>query len=169
MSSHAAMELVRILLDLHNRNSRSWHWASPDREVVEPRDSTMPVTAFVNQYFVYNSIYQINWAESAKTGDVVPVRTQKSEKASSQDEQQARVNFIQTFGRKGLTEQALIEEWEKDRKARKKKEPKQSEDHQQRELEDFLLHQDGSRMYLKTAFQPLRNFGTSIKGRMDTD
>ena len=51
-----------LMQTLHEDSSRLQHFARND--VNDQAFSTMPVTPFVYQFFLYNSIYQVNWRAS---------------------------------------------------------------------------------------------------------
>jgi hypothetical protein len=55
----SVFEFVRILAEVHRDGTRLIHYA---RERNSSRErSTMPVTPFVYKFFLYNSLYSVDW------------------------------------------------------------------------------------------------------------
>jgi len=63
-------EFVKSMDMVHQDGIRLIHFARIDNDLRQER-STMPVTAFVYEFFIYNSLYQIDWFESIATRDFV--------------------------------------------------------------------------------------------------
>jgi hypothetical protein len=65
----AVNHTVAIFRELQRENSTLHHFArDPDGKVT----STMYLTPFAYQFFIYNSLYQIDWAESVKNDEIKP-------------------------------------------------------------------------------------------------
>jgi len=64
------------LRQAHRDNARRVYYAmGRDRQ----RRSTMPVTSFVFEYFIYNSLYQYDWERSIAEADMVPWEDERTE------------------------------------------------------------------------------------------
>ncbi|MDB2318008.1 hypothetical protein N9V88_00310, partial [bacterium] len=68
MTNQSPSELIEILYRMHLENSDSIYFAKKPRG---PQLSTMPITPFVFEYFLYNSIYQIDWEATYPTNSVI--------------------------------------------------------------------------------------------------
>ncbi len=80
-----------ILHEAHRENARSAYFAK--RPFARPprnqNRSTMPMTSFVYEFFIYNSIYQYDWEKSCATGKLTPwLRESSGESGLREDEQQ---------------------------------------------------------------------------------
>lgn len=111
--------LITVLLELHNMNSRRWHWVTRDKEGEQERSSTMPLMAFIHQYFIYNSIYQVNWVASA-TGTLVKFPVRGRGQVREHQQQAALESFIHNRDGNGenlkaafqpLCNYSLVGEW----------------------------------------------------------
>lgn len=60
-------DFVQVLTQAHRDNGRRKHFALEGAETVI---STMWLTPFVYQYFIYNSLYQVDWDKSLTSGIV---------------------------------------------------------------------------------------------------
>ncbi|MDB4391781.1 hypothetical protein N9006_00365 [bacterium] len=67
MTNQSPSELIEILYRMHLENSDSIYFAKKPRG---PQLSTMPITPFVFEFFLYNSIYQIDWEATYLTNSV---------------------------------------------------------------------------------------------------
>ena len=65
----AAMNLIDVLRRAHQQNGRLHYYATSDLQ--RRGRSTMPVTPFVFELFIYNSIYQVDWPASLRGRQVV--------------------------------------------------------------------------------------------------
>lgn len=62
------VDFVDTLQEVHAVNSRAEHFAR-DRNS-DQQNSTMHLTPFVYEFFLYNSLYQIDWPKSLETGQI---------------------------------------------------------------------------------------------------
>jgi len=61
--------LIAILQQAHQENGRLYYYATSAPG--KPGHSIMPVTPFVFELFIYNSIYQVDWPTSLKARQVI--------------------------------------------------------------------------------------------------
>lgn len=61
--------LIEVLRQAHRENGRLHYFATSDPKIRGRR--TMPVTPFVFELFIYNSIYQVDWPASLQARQVV--------------------------------------------------------------------------------------------------
>lgn len=61
--------LVDILHDNHCKNARS-RYSAMDFQL-GPRSGIMPLTSFIYEFFLFNSLYQINWEATRNEGNIV--------------------------------------------------------------------------------------------------
>ena len=66
MTSHEIINFVDILKKAHDDNAQYRYYAK--REHQTKLRSMMPVTPFVFEFFLYNSIYQVDWEKSIESG-----------------------------------------------------------------------------------------------------
>lgn len=74
--------LISMLYAVHRDSSRLQHFARDSSDNSER--STMPVTAFVYEYFLYNNLYSIDWNESQGERSVIYHPLDKSESSKQQ-------------------------------------------------------------------------------------
>lgn len=68
MSAQVA-QFVQVLSAVHNDNKELLHFAR--KGLGKPERSTMPTTAFVYQFFIYNSLYTIDWSSTIEKNVLV--------------------------------------------------------------------------------------------------
>ena len=67
--SSQVASLVAVLRQAHRDNEQLYYYATPDKN--RPGRSIMPVTPFAFEFFIYNSLYQVDWSASLQAGRVV--------------------------------------------------------------------------------------------------
>jgi len=88
--------LIDVLHKVHCDNSRQQYSAERSGRPVPKRISIMPLTPFVYEFFLFNSLYQVNWKASYLEGDLIFHPDEFSE-----SKQQAEfVKFIKNHARK---------------------------------------------------------------------
>lgn len=93
MTSHEITNFVDILEKAHEDNAQYQYYAKRERQTkLRP---TMPVTPFVFEFFLYNSIYQVDWEESIRMG----VLQNHSRDLSDSQCQRRLEKFLKSHGR----------------------------------------------------------------------
>lgn len=67
--NESTQEFVRKMYAVHQDSRTLIHFAIDSRG--RQARSTMPVTAFIYEFFLYNSLYSVNWLESLKQRTVI--------------------------------------------------------------------------------------------------
>jgi hypothetical protein len=67
-SESAVVSMIDVLRNAHSDNGTLFYYSTKDPSVVG--EKIMPVTPFVFELFIYNSIYQVDWNASWKTRKV---------------------------------------------------------------------------------------------------
>jgi len=65
--SNQVSDLIDMLHAAHRDNSKMGYWGRLQRR---KEKSIMPVTPFVFEFFLYNSLYQVDWSTSLETGEL---------------------------------------------------------------------------------------------------
>ncbi len=73
---------VNVLANAHRDNGRLFHFARRHGDSQEY--STMPVTPFVYEFFLYSSLYSVDWAQSVSTGQVINLPFPKTDEKTKQ-------------------------------------------------------------------------------------
>ena len=60
-------QLRRVLRKVHDDNCTAEHFA---KDPCGRTRSTMFLTAFVYEFFIYNSLYQVDWSKSTASGNL---------------------------------------------------------------------------------------------------
>ncbi|MDT8375339.1 MAG: hypothetical protein RQ867_01240, partial [Mariprofundaceae bacterium] len=60
--------LIDILYNVHCDNSKQQYYAE---RVGQRRISTMPLTPFVYEFFLFNSLYQVDWNKSYEVEELI--------------------------------------------------------------------------------------------------
>jgi len=81
---------VELLAYSHWDNARLHHYAKHVGDNEER--SMMPIAAFIYEYFMYNSLYSINWNESLRTNDIKYYRNGKEK-----EQQEAFDKYIRSL------------------------------------------------------------------------
>lgn len=83
---------VRSLEAIFQSGNRLEHFAIIDEDNHKGRISTMPLTPFVYNYFIYNNLYSINWEKSLKNGHVVryPAKAKRKNKLTKVQKEESK-------------------------------------------------------------------------------
>lgn len=68
IKSHSIRALIDILHQVHCDNSKQQYYAERPRR---HRVSIMPLTPFVFEFFLFNSLYQVDWTTSLRKGELI--------------------------------------------------------------------------------------------------
>jgi hypothetical protein len=106
--------MINTLHQVHLDNSRQYYFARQwSRNGLERSRPIMPATPFVFEYFIYNSIYQIDWAESEKSGNRVehPV-SQDEEGNTSRLTEGKQQSLLEKFLKERCSKELLVRAFE---------------------------------------------------------
>jgi hypothetical protein len=82
---------------IHDDNTELEHFAKSKNS--QTSFSTMPITAFIYEFFIYNSLYSVDWKESIKNNQISSFR----EKGTKEEEQQNKfVNYLKEIAKDNL-------------------------------------------------------------------
>ena len=109
------MESLQSFIDtlhqVHLDNSRQYYFAKQfNRNGKNGHRAIMPATPFIFEYFIYNSIYQIDWAKSEETGKKVeyPVIQDEEGKTARMSEGKQQCLLEEHLREKCKKDQALL-------------------------------------------------------------
>lgn len=77
--TYPVVEFVNLLNHAHNDNQRLRYFAADASERLKNPKTIMPVTPFVFEFFIYNSLYQIDWDATLKAGSLQHYNRELSE------------------------------------------------------------------------------------------
>ena len=65
-SSKEIMAFIENLCQVHCDNAKASYYVSNGRR----RNAMAPITPFIHEFFLFNSLYSVNWEKSKKYGEV---------------------------------------------------------------------------------------------------
>jgi len=86
-------ELISVLHRIHCDNSRLQYYA---KDTNGSHISIMPLTPFIYEYFLYNSIYQVNWAQSGEVSGIV----YHSEELNESQKQRSLLKHLKEYSKR---------------------------------------------------------------------